>query len=297
MADLVACTTSCWRDWRVSSVAAYKYRLLNVFAESPLAGNALCVFEDARGMSDELMQALALQFNLSETTFSLPSQEATARARIFSPVTEFPFAGHPTLGSAAVARDLYDAGEHVTLEMKAGIIPVTCQDDVFTLKANAPKWRPVAESAEELGRLVNLPASAIAESPLWMDTGFEQLLIPLRSAEALREASVNPALAARYANEQGQIKIYLWAGTAPVHARFFFTRGPGMIGEDPGTGSACANLGGWMRATGRALPLNVTVRQGDHLGRPCRLHLSVDAEQNIFVGGRVVEIGRGEVCL
>ncbi|MFN0316839.1 MAG: PhzF family phenazine biosynthesis protein [Burkholderiales bacterium] len=276
---------------------AYKYRLLNVFAESSLAGNALCVFEDARGMSDELMQALALQFNLSETTFLLPSQQATARVRIFSPMTEFPFAGHPTLGSAAVVRDHHEAAEHITLEMKAGIIPVACRGEVFTLKANAPRWKRVEASANELGQLVSLPASAIAESPVWMDTGFEQLLIPLRSAEALRDAAINPALAARYANEQGQIKIYLWAGENPVHARFFFTRGPGMIGEDPGTGSACANLGGWMIATGQALPLYLTVHQGDHLGRPCRLHLTVDAEQNIFVGGRVVEIGRGEVHL
>ncbi len=280
-------------------MTTYKYRLLNVFAESTLAGNALCVFEDARGMSDELMQALALQFNLSEATFLLPSNHATARVRIFSTTGEFPFAGHPTLGSAAVVRDLHGAMERMTLEMKAGIIPVTCYGEVFTLKANAPRWKHVTASAEQLGELVGLPQSAIGESAMWMDTGFEQLLTPVKSAKALRNASVNPAVAPRYATEHGQIKIYLWAQVGPheVHARFFFTLGPGMIGEDPGTGSACANLGGWMIATGRALPLDLVVRQGDHLGRPCRLHLSVDAERNIFVGGRVIEIGRGEVSV
>ena len=278
---------------------AYRFRLLNVFAESPLTGNALCVFEDARTMSDELMQALALQFNLSETTFLLPSDRATARVRIFSTAAEFPFAGHPTLGSAAVVRDLYGTTDRITLEMKAGDIPVTYHDDVFTLKANAPKWKLVTAAAGELGQLAGLAPNAIAGPAMWMDTGFEQILIPVRSVEDLRSASVNPTLAAHYANEHGLVKIFLWAEARPheVHARFFFTRGPGMIGEDPGTGSACANLGGWMIATGRALPLNLTVHQGDHLGRPCRLHLSVDRAQNIFVGGRVVEIGRGEVYL
>ncbi|MBM3396267.1 MAG: PhzF family phenazine biosynthesis protein, partial [Betaproteobacteria bacterium] len=82
-----------------------------------------------------------------------------------------------------------------------------------------------------------------------------------------------------------------------VQARFFFTRGPGQIGEDPGTGSACANLGGWLLHTGANLPVRLTVHQGDHLGRPCRLHLTVDSERNIFVGGRVVQLGTGEVCL
>ncbi len=73
----------------------YAFRIVNVFAESPLAGNPLCVFEDARGLDDATMQALALQFNLSETTFVLPSGVATARVRIFTPTFEMPFAGHP----------------------------------------------------------------------------------------------------------------------------------------------------------------------------------------------------------
>ena len=82
----------------------YAFRIVNVFAESPLAGNPLAVFEDARGLSDDTMQALALQFNLSETTFVLPSDVATRRVRIFTPTFEMPFAGHPTLGTAHVVR-------------------------------------------------------------------------------------------------------------------------------------------------------------------------------------------------
>ena len=95
----------------------FHYRLVNVFAEERLAGNPLCVFEDGRGLDEATMQALALQFNLSETTFVLPSTVATKRVRIFTPTFEMPFAGHPTLGTAHVVRHLVASGDAVTLEM------------------------------------------------------------------------------------------------------------------------------------------------------------------------------------
>ena len=88
----------------MTKMTGYAYRIVNVFAETPLAGNPLAVFEDARGLDDATMQALALQFNLSETTFVLPSDAATRRVRIFTPAFEMPFAGHPTLGTAHVVR-------------------------------------------------------------------------------------------------------------------------------------------------------------------------------------------------
>ena len=103
----------------------YRFRILNVFArETALSGNPLAVFEDARGLDDSTMQALALQFNLSETTFILPSTVATARVRIFTPTFEMPFAGHPTLGTAHVVRDHLRCGDALSLEMLAGIVPV-----------------------------------------------------------------------------------------------------------------------------------------------------------------------------
>src|SRR5471030_790300 len=118
-------------------MAEYKYRIVNVFAEERLAGNPLAVFEDARGMDGVTMQALALQFNLSETTYLLPSERATVRVRIFTPANETPFAGHPTLGSAYVARAISQCGNALGLELIAGVIPVTAAGDVFTLQANA----------------------------------------------------------------------------------------------------------------------------------------------------------------
>ena len=114
---------------------AYAFRIVNVFtvAGDRLSGNPLAVFEDARGLDDRTMQALARQLNLSETTFVLPSERADARVRIFTPGFEMPFAGHPTLGTASVVA----AGrDRVVLELAAGLVPVTRGGDgAWTLRA------------------------------------------------------------------------------------------------------------------------------------------------------------------
>ncbi len=278
-------------------MAEYSYRIVNVFAEERLAGNPLVVFEDARGLSDAAMQALALQFNLSETTFLLPSARATARVRIFTPTNEMPFAGHPTLGSAYVVRALKDCGNALSLEMSAGIIPVTAAGDIFTLQANAATTRPARLTKDSLASMLGLAPADLGERPLWVNTGNEQLLVPLASPDAVARCQPEPRLAQRHANDAGMVKIYVWAetGDEQIVARFFFSKHPGSIEEDPGTGSACANLGGWMIATKEPLPLVRMIYQGDRVGRPCRLRLEVNEAGKIFVAGRVIELGRGSV--
>lgn len=278
-------------------MAEYAYRIVNVFAEERMAGNPLAVFEDARGMDPATMQALALQFNLSETTFLLPSAHASARVRIFTPANEMPFAGHPTLGSAYVVRALQHCGDALSLEMGAGTIPVSAAGDVFTLQANAAKTRPVRLTRDNLANMLGLALADLGERPLWVNTGNEQLLVPLRSPDAVARCQPDPRLAQRHANEAGMVKIYVWAetGDEQIVARFFFSKHPGSIEEDPGTGSACANLGGWMIAAKKPLPLARLIYQGDRVGRPCRLRLHLDAAGNIFVAGRVIELGRGSV--
>src|SRR6516162_4425412 len=104
-------------------MAAYSYRIVNVFTRGTdaFSGNPLCVLERAQGLDAAQMQSIARQFNLSETTFILPSERASARVRIFTPSYEMPFAGHPTLGTAHVCRSL-KGGDKLTLDMKAGVI-------------------------------------------------------------------------------------------------------------------------------------------------------------------------------
>ena len=276
---------------------AYAFRILNVFArEGRLTGNPLCVFEDGQGLDDATMQALARQFNLSETTFILPSTGASARVRIFTPSYEMPFAGHPTLGTAHVVRALKGA-DSVTLEMKAGLIPVEAQGDVWTLGANRPRWREVAESREELAQILGLAAADIAERPLWVNAGKEQLVVPLASAEAVRRARPRPDAFSRLRSEDGQSMAYVFrdAGDAAgtVDSRFFFPSGAAIL-EDPATGSACANLGGWFCAVRPGARVERVVSQGEPVGRPSTLRLTV-RDGSIFVGGRVIELGRGTV--
>ena len=277
------------------------YRLVNVFTVGgdPFSGNPLCVFEDGQGLDAAEMQALALQFNLSETTFVLPSEHATARVRIFTPGFEMPFAGHPTLGTAHVVRSLRGGRDAVTLEMQAGIIPVSAEGDEWSLAARAPKSRPVAATRAELGKMLGLSAEDVADAPLWVDAGVEQLVIPLASPDAVRRCAPDVERLLRHgARSDGGYMAYVWAeaGRDEVEARFFFPKGSALV-EDPATGSACASLGGWFLAREAKLPLTRVVRQGDALKRPSRLRLQIDEERRILVSGEVVELGRGTVRL
>ena len=276
----------------------YAYRIVNVFADPKapgrLTGNPLCVFADGRGLDDKAMQALAQQFNLSETTFLLPSDQADIKVRIFTPAAELAFAGHPTLGSAHVARALGKSGDSVTLEMKAGVIPVTAQGDDWTLEANAPRARaPAADNARIAGAL-GIEAQDISDAPLWVDTGNEQLVVPLAAPEAVRRCRPD---AARMASDSLE-RLYVWAraGGNDVLARFFSLK-HGALGEDFGTGSAAANLGGWFVARQAPLPISCVIQQGEPIGRPARLKLEVDHERRILVGGRVIDLARGTLSL
>jgi PhzF family phenazine biosynthesis protein len=278
------------------------YRLLNVFTRdgAALSGNPLCVFEDGAGLSAPTMQALARQFNLSETTFVLPASTASAhaRVRIFTPGYEMPFAGHPTLGTAAVCRSLGLGGDTLRLEMIAGIIAVAATGSRWTLTAPASSARELAVPRERLAGWLGLGPEELAERPLWVKAGKEQLIVPLASAAAVRRAAPRPEIFRELVSEDGQGMAYVFAEVAPgrVLSRFFFPQGSAVL-EDPATGSATANLGGWWLAMRRALPCALIASQGEQLGRPSTLLLDIDAGGQIRVGGEVIELGRGSVTL
>jgi trans-2,3-dihydro-3-hydroxyanthranilate isomerase len=319
----------------------YAFRLVNVFAETLLSGNPLCVFEDARGLRTEQMQALALQFNLSETTFVLPPNDPSADAlvRIFAPGYEMRFAGHPTLGTAHVVDSLVQSNTlavaggsgarsvnvpsgasndlhrgKVTLEFLAGLVPVQATGDRWTFKAptsGQPKVSQASISAEQIAASFGLKADELADQPEWVDTGTDQLLVPVKHPDSVRAAKVRSELLDTWPLSSIKRKTaYLFAfdPTNPeqVLARYFFTTSGGTVSEDPGTGSACANLGGWIlhhRVHGAApgtkldLPRQWSISQGEQTGRACQLTLSLDVEHQIFVGGRVLELARGVVSL
>jgi len=268
----------------------YRFQVLNVFAESTFGGNPLAVFEDARGLSDAEQQALTDQFNLSETTFIWPStNEAAARVRIFSPGYEMAFAGHPTLGTAHVVRELLGKGSRFALELNIGPIQVSAEGDRWELQSAKPTWSEVVKPPS-----LGLRAEQVLPGARWVSTGMEQLLVPLRDLEAVRECRpVEPWPR----NPRGNVALYVFAKTATGFVSRFFWAQHGVLREDPGTGSACANLGGWCLAQQQALPFEATVNQGHALNRLNVLSLRVDAQQGIFVGGQVVPLMRGEVRL
>jgi trans-2,3-dihydro-3-hydroxyanthranilate isomerase len=278
------------------------YRLLNVFTcdGQRLSGNPLCVFEDGSGLSDETMQVLARQFNLSETTFVLPAGTASAhaRVRIFTPNYEMPFAGHPTLGTAAVCRSMALGGDQLRLEMQAGIIPVSARGNRWTLTANAPSYRELGLPAERMAELLGLARHDVAERALWVKAGTEQLIVPLTTAAAVRRAAPKGEMFRELRSDDGQGMAYVFAQVDAGHvlARFFFPQGNAVL-EDPATGSATANLGGWWLAMQRPLPCSLIASQGEQIQRPSSLFLEVDQARQIHVGGEVIELGRGRITL
>ena len=278
----------------------HAFRIVNVFArDGRLTGNPLCVFEDGNGIDDATMQALARQFNLSETTFVLPSTKATARVRIFTPAYELPFAGHPTLGTAHVVRAMGRGGDSLTLEMQAGIIPVSARGDRWTLQAAAPRARAFEMMRGELEEILGLRPGDVGEYPLWVSTGREQLIVPLTSREAVRRARPAADAFARLKSADGASMAYVFhdggdaAGT--VESRFFFPNGAAIV-EDPATGSACANLGGWFTVIRPQADVKRVVSQGEAVQRPSTLHLDVQGGA-IRVGGDVIELARGTLSL
>lgn len=274
-----------------------QYQLVNVFAtETLFSGNPLAVFTNASAISETEMAALGQQMNLSEITFVTPSDEADAQVRIFTPSYEMPFAGHPTLGTAFV---LANGRSQLTLKMKAGIIPVACAGEQITLTANAPSYRG-APASEQIAAALGIAPEQISGTPRFVNCGTEQLIVPLANAASVAQCSLNLALFEPVArNLEGRAGALVWArqrnddGRETIIARYFWSQ-HGQASEDFGTGSACANLGGWLLAENTPTPFALTMEQGHGIHRIARLQLHVDAEQRIHVRGRVVAIGRGE---
>jgi PhzF family phenazine biosynthesis protein len=249
------------------------------------------------------MQALARQFNLSETTFILPSTRAHARVRIFTPAYEMAFAGHPTLGTAHVCRALKLGQDSLTLEMQAGLIPVRADGDRWTLSALGATSRELDVSRDTLAAALGLETADIGERPLWVKAGKEQLVVPLSSTDAVRRAAPAAAAMAKIRSEDGLSMAYVFclSGTAAggrdqALARFFFPVGSAIL-EDPATGSATANFGAWCLTMKRTLPVQLQISQGEFVSRPSTLFLDVNREAQVFVGGDVLEIGRGSITL
>lgn len=278
-----------------------RYRLLNVFAhdDDPFSGNPLCVFEDGSGLSDDQMLGLARQFNLAETTFLVPPVDAAdAGVRIFTTSFEMPFAGHPTLGTAHVARELHDLGDRLGLSMPAGVIPVVADAGRWTLTANPGRVEADLD-VDDVAAALGLAAVDLVGPVQQVSVGTSQVIAQAASVDAVRRARARPELLGGYAGmgaSGGETLVYVWspAGEGRIVARALISDGH-AVSEDAATGSACSNLGAWFVAQGQTG--RWTVSQGTQVARPSSLELVVTEEGTVTVGGLVREVGVGEVVL
>ncbi len=274
------------------------FQILNVFAEARFGGNPLAVIEDARALHELELMPICRQFNLSETTFIFPAEAGgAAKVRIFSPDGEMRFAGHPTLGTSHVVRALLKAGNAFSLELPVGPIAVTAEGDRWELRANPGTSRD-APSNEELSRMANVDVSAILPGARWVNTGTEQLLVPVRDVDALRALQPDYEGLAKWGTNlarRANVSLFVLDGTR-VTSRYFWLQGR-EVREDPGTGSACANLGAWLLERGVKGPATWTIEQGHATGRINHLRLRLDADGRIYVAGRVIPLMRGQIDL
>jgi trans-2,3-dihydro-3-hydroxyanthranilate isomerase len=286
------------------------YEIVDVFTDRPFTGNPLAVVFGAESLAGDQMLALAKEFNLSETVFVLPptAAEATYRARIFTPGSELPFAGHPSVGAAVTAmrRGMFGAGT-VVQECGAGLLPIEVAGSASVAGGSATLTGGTPTLGEPLGPepllgMVGLSAADFAGGdpavPRRAGCGLEFVYLPVRRS-ALAAAAADPAVAA----QQGvsQISVFAWEPESrTAYARVFC---PGLaVPEDPATGSAALGLGVWLVAAGwlpAAERSAYTVHQGVEMGRPSVLECTVTAEEGravrATVSGHVVPIARGEI--
>ena len=257
---------------------------LDVFSSRPFEGNSLAVFPDGRGLSDQHMQALAREMNLSETTFVLPRDPATerergVRVRIFTVQEELPFAGHPTLGTAFALRGSTGAGE-VALDLNVGRVPVRFEEKpgqpVFGEMTQVEPKFGLIHDRETVVRATSLRDGDIDPSlPIQtISTGLPFTIVPLRGLDVIRRLQVDLASASEYLaadREAAQFFYFVTRETvdpaARLHARMLF-----YGGEDPATGSAAGCATAWMVAHGVAQPdERVLIEQGIEMLRPSRI--------------------------
>jgi trans-2,3-dihydro-3-hydroxyanthranilate isomerase len=283
----------------------YRFVTLDVFTAERFGGNPLAVLPEAEGLSDAQMQKIAREFNLSETTFVLKPETAgaTHKVRIFTPVHEMPFAGHPTVGTASLLLPEGQSEASVVLEEKVGLVAAEVSRKGMLLSATftaplAPFRRDEPGLTEaEAAEILNVPAEDIsAPAPLW-SAGVPYFIVPLRSRKAVDAASFNLPAWRRIAATTGRAyALYLLTpdegGPHAFYARMF-----SQHHEDAATGSAACAAAGYLAATAADGTTHWQLRQGVAMGRPSLLRLSAEVQSGhalkVQLGGECVPVSEG----
>lgn len=261
------------------------YRIVDVFSDRPLAGNALCVVLDA--VPEPVMQAIARETNLSETAFPLITAAAEYENRIFTPGSELPFAGHPTLGTAWVLGPgkwtQRTSGATVPVEVDEGGAVLTQPDPVFTEIEAGP-----------LAGAAGLPESAAASATAWVGAAGNRFVYLLTDTPIDRiQPDLNAVAAISRRHDTVGFAVARSLDDRTLHMRMF---APGAgVTEDPGTGSAAGPVA--MLARQRwGMDEDIVIHQGAEVGRPCRMEVHAEVGA-LRVGGRVVQCAKGHFSL
>jgi trans-2,3-dihydro-3-hydroxyanthranilate isomerase len=262
---------------RLGAVPTFRYVLVDVFTDTPLAGNALAVFTDAREIPEERLQPLARELNLAETVFVYPAAgDGHARIRIFTPTLELPFAGHPVLGTAFVLGGPLQL-EELWLETGAGVVPVRLAREGSRIGFGWMRQPPFPfepyDRAEELLALLGVEESGLPVELYRQGPG--HVLIELSS----------PYGACCFARDGEHWKARVFV---PAHG----------VPEDPATGSAAGPLALHLARHGRiGFGDEIEIRQGVEIGRPSTLYAVARSPDEVEVGGSAVVVARGEFRL
>lgn len=274
-----------------------RYLVLDVFTQNPLEGNQLAVFTDGAGLDDSLMQRTARELSLSETIFVLPAEQGgDARLKIFTPLEELPFAGHPVLGAGILLGDLLGQGA-VTIETGSGVVPVELEDNgnrapFGWMTQPLPTWDPFDSPAllEALGvKASALPIEAYTNGPV-------HVFVNLETEAAV--AALEPDFGAL---RRLRVCVNCFAGAGRRWKSRMFAPALG-IDEDPATGSAAGPLAVHLARHGRIeFGEEIEIRQGEEVGRPSLLYARAegfaDAVKQVQVGGSAVVVAHGEYRL
>ena len=290
----------------------YEVLQVDAFTSRPLDGNPCAVLPDARGLEDARMQRIAREMNLSETAFVFPSERADFRVRYFTPSTEIPMAGHPTVATVHALSELGTIGAdatRVTLEMPAGVIPVTIErkdgTTRYVMRQLAPKFMrkyPHAHFAHALDLATTDLLDGVA--PQSVSTGTPQLMIAVGNVGAL--ARCKPSIGALFddVDDRDYFSVHVFArdGREGIALRSrHFADFNGSLVEDPFTGSASGGMAAYCAHYGLVEEHTYTIAQGEHAGRPGLGYIRVigdpDAIEAVEVGGEAVTVMRGQLSL
>jgi trans-2,3-dihydro-3-hydroxyanthranilate isomerase len=276
------------------------FRLVDVFTDRPLAGNQLCVIPDPVQLNDAQMQSIATEIGFSETAFVTEFGGHHYAMRIFTPGTELPFAGHPSVGTAFVLASEGRVRSPVTQSVKAGDVEIEVDVDAgfARMQQLPPRFGPFAEDVERVARAASLTVDDLHPDlrPRVVFTGLPQLIVPMRDTEAVVRARPEPQLLEPLLHESGTDTYYLFAvsGERSAKARMFGAD-VGIV-EDAATGSAAGPLGAYLVEQGVIGPGLVTVSQGAEIGRPSTMFVDVERTAegwSVHVGGGVAKVGEG----